>query len=270
MSVYAREAAHQLERALQSILTQTSPPTQIVLVKDGPLTEELERVIENSRRNPSFEFVVIGLERNAGLGVALQIGLEACSSPIVARMDADDIADPTRCEKQLQFLALHPEVDAVGSWVFEFDRDDSDIYAQRTLPTNPDELTRFARRRNPFNHMSVMFRKHKVVAAGGYRPFSGFEDYFLWVRMLQNGSKLANIPECLMKVQAGANQLSRRGGWGYAMSELRFQREMLRLRFIGVPEFARNVLVRFATRVSPVTVRRQIYRAIRRTSMRDN
>ncbi len=263
MSVYQREAPHHLNRALNSLSAQTCRPTEIVLVEDGPLSVELNTVIEDYRLGSNPRTVVVKLERNMGLGTALQVGLEACTFPIVARMDADDIAVPTRCEKQLKFLELHPEIDAVGSWISEFDRDETNIYARRILPTDPNELVAFARLRCPLNHMSVMFRKARVIAAGGYQPLSGFEDYFLWVRMLLNGSRLENIPEFLMNVQAGSDRLSRRGGWGYAKSELKFQREILRLGFISFPRFFANVCIRFATRIAPISMRQKIYRAIR-------
>ncbi len=263
MPIYAREVPQNLNRALGSISNQTWPPSEIVLVKDGALTVDLDKVIEEHRVKSRPKIVVIQLEKNMGLGTALQVGLEACTFPVVARMDADDIAAPTRCEKQLKFLELHPEIDAVGSWISEFDRDETDIYAYRTLPTDPDELVALAKLKCPLNHMSVIYRKMKVIAAGGYQP-GGLEDYFLWIRMLLNGSRFANIPEVLVNVRAGRSQISRRGGLPYAFRELRLQREMLKLGFIDMSEFARNVCIRFVTRLVPVFLRRQIYRVIRR------
>jgi len=264
MAVYWRESPVFLDEALQSIYTQTWPPREIVLVKDGPLTAELEATIAAHVRAARSRFVVVVLERNQGLGTALQTGLMNCSCLIVARMDADDIAIPSRCEKQLRFLDEHSEVDAVGSWIAEFEADEKEIQAYRLVPAEPRDVARFARKRNPFNHMTVMMRKSAALQAGGYRPFTGFEDYYLWVRMLLNGSKLANLPECLVNVRAGLAQIERRGGWNYARAEINFQCELRRLRFTGSLQFFVNCLLRAGVRIVPVQTRRLIYRLIRR------
>ena len=264
MSVYSRESPDFLSWALDSIHAQTCPPNEIVLLKDGPLTAELDALIKANQLRPGPRLVVIGLERNVGLGTALQVGLEACAFPIVARMDSDDIAASTRCEKQLKFLETHPDVDAVGTWISEFQGNEDKIYARRVLPTSHEDITKFAKKRNPLNHMTVMLRKQSVLAAGGYRSFTGFEDYYLWVRMLVKGAKFANLPEFLVNARGGQSQLRRRGGLAYAICELKLQREMLRLGFINILEFARNVSLRFITRISPTALRKWIYRGIRR------
>jgi glycosyltransferase involved in cell wall biosynthesis len=263
ISVYKRENPAYLSRALDSILAQTRPAAQIVLVKDGQLTQQLDELIASYDNRHSGRFSIISLERNIGLGPALQKGLESCRYDLVARMDSDDIAEATRCEKQVTFLTEHPDIAAVGSWISEFDIDEHSVYAVRSLPCSPEELERFARRRCPMNHMTVMFQKDSVAKAGGYQALIGFEDYFLWIRMLLNGAKLANIAECLVKVRAGASQLSRRGGITYAMSELNLQRKMRELGFITTFEFMLNVCIRFLTRMSPMPVRRLIYWALR-------
>jgi glycosyltransferase involved in cell wall biosynthesis len=263
MSVYARADHRHLGQALDSICRQTMPPSEIVLVGDGPLTAELDAVIASYRTRSGTRLVTIRLERNVGLGAALQVGLEACSYPIVARMDADDVAIAVRCEKQLRFLETHPEVDVVGAWIAEFADAREYLGVQRIVPAGHDEIVDFARWRNPINHMSVMFRKERVIAAGGYRPLEGVEDYFLWVRMILNGSRFANIPEVLVHARTGPDHLSRRGGLGYARSELTLQREMRRRGLISRGAFVRNVCVRFIARVMPSFVRRHLYKQVR-------
>ncbi|HXM80321.1 MAG TPA: glycosyltransferase [Burkholderiales bacterium] len=264
ISVYLRCRPDFLNEALDSIYRQTCPPSEIVIVKDGPVTLEMDRFINMQQQKSGFRLVVIQLERNVGLGDALQAGLQRCSFPIVARMDSDDIAAPSRCEKQLRFLQLHRDVDVVGSWIAEFEHDETQIYAHRIVPTDPIDMARFAKQRNPLNHMTVMFRRASVLAAGGYVTFHGFEDYYLWIRLLLNGSRLANIPEYLVNARAGEHQILRRGGLSYALNELRFQREMLRLGFTNPLEFTVNSVMRFFIRMLPVLFRRAAYQAIRR------
>lgn len=266
MSVYGREASDCLDGALDSVYRQSVPPSEVILVKDGPLTAELENVIERYRRRYANRLVLVPLESNVGLGLALSSGLERCTSELIARMDTDDICDSDRCEKQLQFLSANPQIAVVGTWIAEFESDKNRICSERRLPTRPDELLRFARTRNPLNHMTVMFRKNAVVEAGGYQPFEGFEDYFLWVRLLLRGGLIANIPEPLVRVRAGSAQLARRGGLRYAMIELRFQRMLFKTGFISFPLLAFNCAVRSLARVLPVTLRALAYRLLRQSA----
>ena len=95
LSVYKKEDAGWLAKALESILDQSVFPSEVVLVEDGPLTAELSEVISDyvlKIKNRGIRFQSVKLEKNEGLGIALQKGLEACSHPLVARMDGDDIA----------------------------------------------------------------------------------------------------------------------------------------------------------------------------------
>ena len=157
-------------------------------------------------------------------------------------------------------------MDVVGSWITEFENDEANIYARRILPTEPVDIANFAKSRNPLNHMTVMFRKASVLVAGGYKTFYGFEDYYLWVRLLLNGSQIANIPEYLVNVRAGEEQILRRGSLTYALTELKFQREILRLGFTNLFEFVVNSTLRLGVRIVPKTLRRMIYAEIRRMS----
>jgi hypothetical protein len=157
----------------------------------------------------------------------------------------------------------HPEIDVVGTWISEFEGSETNIYAFRKLPVSPSTLATFARKRNPLNHMSVMFRKDRVIAAGSYQPFLGFEDYFLWERMLINGSLIANIPEFLVNVRAGNSQLKRRGGLTYAYNELKLQKEFLKSGFINHIEWIENILIRFTTRLLPDVGKKFVYKLIR-------
>ena len=110
LSVYKKEHPTYLKQSLDSLFAQTLPPDEIVLVKDGPLTPELEAVVtEYQSRYPMLK--VVPLPQNQGLGKALNEGLKHCSYELVARMDTDDIAKPERFERQMQVFREHPETD---------------------------------------------------------------------------------------------------------------------------------------------------------------
>lgn len=252
-----------LDLAIQSIMSQTVCPDEVVLVQDGCLRSDLEVVLEKWNSRLAGRFRVVKLEKSVGLGEALKVGTEHCQYEIIARMDADDICCPDRFEKQLAFLSENPDVDVVGSWVGEFSGDPETIISVRATPTTPESVRRYARSRNPVNHPSVMLRKQALQEVGGYMPFPGFEDYYLWARMIRQERTIANIPTVLLRQRISREFFIRRGGWRYAIRECAFQRELLRMGVIGPREYFANILLRVSVRLLPVTVRRQIYMRLR-------
>jgi len=214
LSVYIKEKPDYLRKSLDSLLAQTVSPAQIVMVEDGSLTDELYAVLdEYEKKFPDFKRVVN--PQNLGLGKALEKGLLACDYDLVARMDTDDIAYPERFEKELKEFAADPELCLCGSHMEEFDGTPENVVSVKRVPLTMEEILRYAKKRNPFNHPSVMFKKSAVIEAGNYQHALGFEDYYLWVRMLQKGMKGKNIDECLMHFRAGADMFKRRGGVKY-------------------------------------------------------
>ncbi len=140
MSIYSGDNPKYLYAAIESIISQTRPPDEIVVVKDGPLTNELSRIIKQWQQKRPGLFKVVSLTENRGLGVALQEGLKACSYDIVARMDADDISSPDRFEKQLRFLQDNPDVAVVSSWMACFEDNPDNIVFIRQMPQGPRRL----------------------------------------------------------------------------------------------------------------------------------
>jgi hypothetical protein len=109
-----------------------------------------------------------------------------------------------------------------------------------------------------------MFKKSAVIAAGGYKHFSLFEDYYLWVRMLMNGAKFYNIQESLLFFRFSPDMFKRRGGWKYAIDEFRFQKKIRKIGFISSIDFIRNVSIRFMTRIVPNFLRIFLYKTLLR------
>lgn len=266
MSVYEKENPAYLRSSMDSMLGQTVTPDEIVLVKDGPLTPVLEETLKHYTHRYGKLIRLVPIEHNVGLGTALRIGLDHCAHEIVARMDSDDISVPHRFEAQMAYMDRHPRIDVLGSWVSEFDVDPDRPHAIRDVATEPDQIRKTSRFRNPMNHMTVMFRKSAVLSAGSYQHFPWFEDYYLWARLLCGPSCLANVPQILVKARAGNAMVGRRRGLAYLRQEFLLQMEFLRIGFINRPVFLINVLCRSMSRMLPQKALSTMYRKCLRLS----
>jgi len=258
MSICSRDNAGYLDAAIESIISQTRSPDEVVVVEDGPLTDELSSIIEQWQQKRPGLFKVVLLAENHGLGAALQEGLKACSWDIIARMDADDISCPERFEKQLKFLQDNPDVAVVSSWMACFEDDPDDILFIRRMPQKYENIRRVARYRNPILGASVIFRRFEVEAVGGYTDLRRNQDYHLWVRMLLKGSKITCIPEPLYKVRCDGNFLKRRTDLKHAISMIKLQKEFVKMGFISYPQYLFNIGVRISVCILPVPVTRFI------------
>lgn len=263
LSLYIKEQPSFLQQSLDSLLSQTLQPSEIVLVKDGPLTSELDTVVSDfATRCASLK--VVTLPQNQGLGRALNEGLKYCSYDLVARMDTDDVAKPDRFEKQVQLFTQRPDIDICSAWIDEFEGDISHITSIRKLPETHEAIVCYAKSRCPINHPVVMFKKSAVQAAGGYLHFPLFEDYYLWVRMMMNGAHFYNIQESLLWFRFSPDVFKRRGGWKYAMDECRFQSLLRKKGFISWTEYTKNVCIRLTARLMPNSLRTWVYKRLLR------
>ena len=210
-------------------------------------------------------FKVIRLKENAGLGNALKLAVENTSYGIVARMDSDDISLPTRFEEQLTFFENGSRVDIVGGDIAEFVDHEENIVAYRKVPKNDSEIKKYMKFRCPFNHVSVMFRKSAVMAAGGYQDLFWNEDYYLWIRMAENNAIMANTGTVLVNVRTGNDMYQRRGGRKYFESEKYLQRYMLRRKMIDRHTYLFNVLKRWIVQIAlPNSLRGWVFRTFAR------
>jgi O104-antigen biosynthesis beta-1,3-galactosyltransferase len=265
MPVYHRESPAFLAESLASLAGQTVLADEVVIVKDGPLGDALEQVIASFQTK--LRIRPVALERHMGLGIALQRGVRECKNDLIARMDSDDICVPDRLEKERDFMVAHPEIDVLGGSIAEFEVDPAKPQCVRNLPAGGPNLLRWAKHRNPFNHMTVMFRKNAVLRAGSYQAMKGFEDYYLWARMMMAGSCIANHQDILAYARCGNGLQGRRGGLGYAREEVRFQFTLLSIGFLGFRECAVNLLLRTPLRLVPESLRAYFYRSFLRTKV---
>jgi glycosyltransferase involved in cell wall biosynthesis len=259
LSVYYKENPLFLKQALESMWhLQTLKPDEIVVVKDGPLTEELDKVIADFAKIAPV--VIVALEKNQGLGAALNIGLTHCKYETIARMDSDDICYSHRFQKQIEFLSKNPTIDLVSSWIDEFIESTNKVISTRKLPEFHSEIQIFAKKRCPVNHPVVVFNKSAVIKAGGYQHFPLFEDYYLWARMLMSGAQFHNLQESLLYFRTNPETYKRRGGFKHAMVEIRMQFRFREIGLINLPRMLLNILIRLTVRLFPNEVRSFFYK----------
>lgn len=210
MSVYHKVDAAVFDTALKSMVEQTVPSDDIVIVCDGPLTPALDAVVEKYEQAYAPIFHAIRLEKNVGIGAAANVGLSHCKHDLIAKMDADDIAVPNRCEMQLARFAQCPELTALGGYIAEFDTDPQHPYTVREVPLSNEEIRVFARRRQPFNNTTIMYRRRAVLQVGGYRDMRRCEDFDLYIRLLCAEYYCENLDQVVVYVRADGDALARR------------------------------------------------------------
>ncbi len=266
MPICYKERPEFFSAAFDSIINQTLVPNEIVLIKDGPLTKELDnQIVEYEKKYPEI-LKVIDLPENQGLGIALGIGVEACKYELIARMDADDIARNDRFEIQIKFLNEHPEIDILSSNIAEFENSIDHITGYRILPQTPEELFRFGKKRSPVNHMTVVFRKSSVLKAGNYQHLRGIEDYYLWMRMMSKGMKFYNLQEPLVYARVGKMFIDRRHGWKYYKAEKECFKKGYEIGFLNYSQYISSIFVRGMLRLFPSGLTRFVYAHILRIS----
>ncbi|GAA3095297.1 glycosyltransferase [Pseudonocardia yunnanensis] len=261
LPVWAGDQPDFLTEAFRSSVDdQTRRPDEVVIVRDGPVPAALEERIAKLAVTSPVPVEVVALERNVGLGPALDAGLAACRYAVVARMDADDISLPHRFAVQMPII--EGGADIVGSGLLEFGEHPDDVVGTRTPPTEPRDIRTRARFAVPFNHPTVVYRRALVRSVGGYTDFPLMEDYLLWAKMIVAGAQVANLEEPLVKYRVGAGAYARRGGLRQLRVEVALQWRFRSMGFTTGGQFARNLLVRGGYRLVPERVRRIAYRNV--------
>lgn len=248
MCVYGGDDPEHFREAVKSVLDQTVLPDEVVLTVDGPVPEPMEQAVVWAEQ-ACKTLRVVRLPENQGHGAARRAGLAQCGHSLVAVMDADDLCEPDRFQKQLAYLQDHPETTVVGGMIREFIGDPSQVCGVREVPQQDEAIKEYLKSRCPFNQMTVMFRKELVEQAGGYLDWYCDEDYYLWIRLYEHGAVFHNLPDCLVNVRVGADMYKRRGGWRYFKSEASLQNYMRKKRIIGTGRFLYNVALRFGVQV---------------------
>ncbi len=261
LSLYYKESPIALQQSLDSIYNQTLLPNEVVIVKDGPLTNELDEVLDKYKYRYS-NIKIVPLSKNQGLGKALNEGLKHCSHELIARMDTDDIAKQNRFEKQVEVFKKHPEIDICSAWIEEFEDIPTNILSIKKLPEYHSDILKYAKHRSPINHPVAMYKKKSVLEVGGYSGFP--EDYCLWIKLLMNGNTFYNIQESLLLFRFSTDMIKRRGGWAYAKSDIESQLNFYKMGFIKIPTLIYNIFIRSLVRLIPNNVRTLVYKRMLR------
>ena len=267
LPVYRGDTPAFFRRAVESVTAeQTLRPDELVVVVDGPIGTGIRDILDAVAAGLLTDGVavtIVALPENVGLARALEAGLERCAHEVVARADADDISLPHRFQRQVPMVA-GGDIDLVSSAITEFHDDEDSPGLVRAYPTDHDAISALARFRDPFNHPAVVYRRDAIRTAGGYQHLDKMEDYWLFVRMIAAGARVANVTESLVLYRVGAGAYERRGGWTLLRSELRLQGWMRRSGFTTTQQYVRNIAVRGIWRLVPTTLRQRIYGQVAR------
>jgi glycosyltransferase involved in cell wall biosynthesis len=254
MSVYKNEKVLNLKYSINSMLNQTIKPDEIVVVKDGPLTNDLDSALEEYKESHPKLFQFVELKNNVGLGLALNEGLKVCRYNLVARMDTDDISLLDRCEKQLKVFDKNPEIAIVGTNTDEFYDTPTNIITSREVPESHDEIMKFSKRRSPFNHPTVMYKKEVITKLGGYSDLRRNQDYELFVRLLNSGYKSRNINESLLLFRANKENDKRRKSWERVKLDISLRYRFWKMGYHGFLDFLFSSIGLLTLYFSPVVL----------------
>ncbi|WP_294912384.1 glycosyltransferase [Tatumella sp. UBA2305] len=255
MSLYHRETANNLIQCLDSLVCQTLKADEVVLVLDGPVFQDLVNVYQ--KYVTSLNLKIIPLEKNVGLGRALNHGLQHCSYDVIARMDTDDICEPHRFECQIAEFDKDPSLVMVGSGIIEFD--DKGEERLKKLPLEFSAIRKFSEKKNPFNHMSVMFRKEDIIRSGSYIHHYYMEDYNLWLRLIAENKNIINIDAVLVKARVDSSTMLKRRGFKYIHSEIQLYKLKRKLKISTGPKALIFFIMRVIPRLLPVSLLKILY-----------
>lgn len=238
ISVYGGENANFFAQSLESLYIQTYPADEIVLVCDGALDKALDDVIAKYSEKFGGRLTVHRLESHGGTAKCANTGLALCKNEFIMKMDSDDVCLDNRAEKQMRYLAEHPDISILGCYIQEFNSTTGEDIATRCPPTENDEIRKFARRRAPFNNQTLVYRKSLALSIGGYsEELERCEDYDFMVRMLMAGAKAANIPEALVRYRVTLGNLNRRRNLRNTKSFIAVRKKIRKMGFSSFTDF---------------------------------
>ncbi|MCW3175536.1 glycosyltransferase [Acinetobacter baumannii] len=269
ISIYFKEQPDHFNACMESIWNnQTVKPSEIIMVEDGPLTPELDGIIEYWKKKLVGVLKVTKLKENVGTGKAKNIGLQQCSNEIICIVDTDDISVPDRFEKQIKVLSNDPELVILGGQIIEFIDDISSPSGMRNVPLTNLELRQYAKKQSPFNNMTIAYRKTKILEVGGYQHHLWMEDYNLFLRVIAKGYKVQNLQDVLVYARIDNGMHGRRKGFQYIKSEKQLLDLKKQLKLQN-PLYANMLfLIRSAFRLLPANLLGTIYNTFLRKDIK--
>lgn len=264
MSVYTKDDPEFFFLALDSMVKQTYSPDEIVIVKDGPIVEPLQKIIDDCAAVGTPPIVQVQLPQNKGLGIALNEGIKVIKNDLIARMDSDDYAMPERCELQAKAFENDPNLDIVGCPVLEFVGTIENVVGRRNVPLTNKEIYRFSKKRDPFNHPTVMYRKSAVEKAGGYSDYRKNQDTDLWIKMLSNNVTCMNLADPVFYFRFDEGTYCKRRSWINTKTLLEIRYKAWRLGFNSFGDFLMIAVAQMGMYILPVSFQRFLYHNILR------
>ncbi len=265
MSLYIKEKSEYARACFESLANQTVLADEWVIVEDGPLTKELYALLDEYERRYPGLIKRVPLKENQGLGKALRKGVTQCTYELIARMDTDDIARSDRFEKQLALFEENPKLDICGSHIKEFEGDIHNILSIRKVPVEEMVIYKYQKRRDSFNHMTVMYKKSAVLRAGNYQEALLMEDSLLWVNMMCTGAVCANVDDYLVYARTGSAMIDRRGGWSYFKKYRSGRKKIYDTGYISWWDYELTLAVQFVVALVPNKIRRLIFEKLLRS-----
>ncbi len=257
ISVYKNDQPEWIQEAVQSMLHQTVKPDEILILVDGVVSKDIKLLLNAFKKEETIR--VKYFNKNRGLGLVLRDGVNMAKNELIARMDADDVSNLDRCELQLKKFQENPELDIVGGNFYEFMGDISKKISLKKYPVKFKNIEKFAKKRNPFAHPTVMFRKSSVIKCGNYRNVPFCEDYDLWTRMIQSKCKCENIDKPILNMRVNEKFYGRRGGINYAKNIVKFKYTLLQRGFYSIFDFSYSVLASVFVSIIPNKLRKKVY-----------
>lgn len=220
ISVYNAETPDHFDRAIKSIWTdQKLNPDEVVLVEDGPLTDELLSLIDKWKAEIGGRLVIVVNESNLGLTKSLNKALEVASGDLIARMDTDDISMPDRFLLQKEYLCDHPEIGVVGTGIQEIN-DEGKFLDLRMYPEDTPKIRKYIAKANPIAHPTVMFRRSALGEVRYDERYRKNQDLKLWFDLLVNGCEFHNLPVALLQFRRNMDTYAKRSNKISLRSEL--------------------------------------------------
>ena len=266
MPLWYKEKTEYLEKSLESMLTQTVKPSEIVMIADHELFGETQNLLRKIQEK--FSDIPIRIIRKdelfgKGLGAILAYGVTQCQYPLIARMDTDDIAFPERCERELEILANQPDISVVGGGLEKFSSSPTQVEGLRIPPEKGRKLNQYSKFRNPFNHPTVMFRKEVILKVGNYAPIRECEDYELWYRVLKNNYLGYNLQYPVLHYRAGTDMLKRRKNSAFFHQSLTLILTMYREHYINLFELIAAFSMQIIRYYAPFQINKIVYKYVR-------
>ena len=267
LPVYIKDNPEWLKTAIDSMLEQTLPPAEVVIVRDGPITDELTVVLSQyDKENPEL-FKIVGFEENKGVGLASRYGVQNCSFDYIARMDADDYCLPERIEKQMELFAENDKLGAVGCLVEEFIGEPENIISRVALPEKHSDIIKFAKKRCPIRHSALLIKKEALISCGNYSDIRFGEDYDIAVKLIMQGYRLYNIQKVYVYMRTTPDFFKRRGGLKYLKSIYRLKNNFKKIGFYSGFDFIRSFTPHAAVCLMPNFLRGFIYKKFLRQKL---